>query len=60
MNPLLILQARAEARAYMFHIGEFDYETATDPLYAYAIENGLVGEFGIDTVSNIITAAFER
>jgi len=60
MNPLLILQARAEARAYLFHIGEFDYEIATDPLYAYAIENGIMNEFGTETVSNIIQAAFER
>jgi hypothetical protein len=59
MNPLLVLQARAEARALLFGACEFDLEEAMHPLYAFAIEQGLVNEFGMDTVSNIIRRAFE-
>ena len=59
MNPLLILQARAEARALLYRVGEFDLEQATEPLYRYAVRSGIVNEFGMDTVINIMRVAFE-
>lgn len=34
--PLLVLQARAEARYLLYLAGEFDLGEATDPLLAYA------------------------
>jgi hypothetical protein len=60
VNPLLVLQARAEARALLYALGEFDFEQAIDPLFVYAIESGLLDEFGMETVSNIVRAAFEQ
>jgi len=59
LNPLLVLQARAEARAYLHAAGEFDLEQATEPLYRYAISSGIVSEFGMESVSAIIRDAFE-
>jgi hypothetical protein len=58
-TPIVVLQARAEARALLYSVGEFELEQAVHPLYAFAIKRGLVGEFGMDTVSNIIRRAFE-
>ena len=53
-----MLQARAEARAYLHAIGEFDFEEATEPLYCYAIECGLVAELGLERVREVIEAEF--
>ena len=41
LSPIKVLQARAEARAYLYFAGQFDFETAIESLYTYAIENGL-------------------
>jgi hypothetical protein len=55
MNPLLILQARAEARALLFRCCEYDdFEEALAPLEAYALENEIMDE-GVA----IIRKAFE-
>ena len=59
MNALMILQARAEARALLYSASEFDLEQATTPLYRYAVNSGIVNEFGMDTVINIVQAAFD-
>jgi len=59
MNPLLVLQARAQARAYLHAAGEFDIEQALDPLFRYAMASGIVDEFGMENVTAIIRDAFE-
>jgi hypothetical protein len=56
--PLLVLQARAEARALLYGASEFDLEEALEPLFLYAIDSGITHEFGVDTVMAIIRAAF--
>jgi hypothetical protein len=58
--PLLVLKERAEARAHLWACGEFDLNQATEPLYRYAVQSGVVEEFGMESVSNIIKAAFEQ
>jgi hypothetical protein len=57
--PLRILQARAEARAYLWAAGEFTLDEALEPLYAYAIESGIASEYGTDQVAIMIDTAFE-
>ena len=59
MNPLLVLQARAEARALLFRTAEYqDLGEAVTPLLAYAHESGLADEIGAPAVLAIIKAAF--
>jgi hypothetical protein len=58
IDPLRILQARAEARAMLFAASEFDLDEALAPLYSYAIESGVIEEFGMDLVTNILHDAF--
>ena len=41
LSPIKVLQARAEARALLYDAGEFDLETAIEPLYLFAIEHGV-------------------
>jgi hypothetical protein len=61
MNPLLVLQARAEARAILFEAGEYeDSDAAMGPLVAYAYESGLEEELGLDVVLDVIGKAFEK
>jgi hypothetical protein len=44
MSPLLVLQARAEARAMLFAACAIDLDQALAPLKAYAVENEIVDE----------------
>ena len=58
-NPLLVLQARADARALLFRGGEYrDLEQAVIPLLAYAHIVGLDDKLGGDGVLAIIKIAF--
>lgn len=57
--PLMILQERAWARATLYKANEFDLEQALHPLYGYAIESGIVNEFGIELVRAIVRDAFD-
>jgi hypothetical protein len=50
---------RAEARAYLWSIGELTLHEAVDKLQADAVRDGLVDELGQDRVQQIISAAFE-
>ena len=60
MNPLLVLKARAEARAYLFQCGGIeDSGDAVAPLLIYADESGLLEEVGAEGVVAIIHKAFE-
>jgi hypothetical protein len=51
---------RAEARAYLFHVGEYSLTEAVDVLQADAVRSGLVAEIGQDGVQAIIAQAFAR
>jgi hypothetical protein len=60
VSPVLVLQARAEARALLFKCGEYeDSGDAIGPLLMYAHESSLVEEIGADGVLAIIEKAFE-
>jgi hypothetical protein len=55
MLPLLVLQARAEARAMLYSACEFeDLDEAIAPLFAYAADNGIAEQ----TAADIIRTAF--
>jgi hypothetical protein len=59
MNPLLILQARSEARALLFKTAEYqDLGEAITPLLVYAHETEIDEEIGATAVLAIIKDAF--
>jgi hypothetical protein len=59
MNPLLVLQARAEARALLFRCGDCeDLGDALTPLLVFAHEQHIDGQIGADGVWAIIQTAF--
>jgi hypothetical protein len=59
VNPLLILQARAEARARLFELGEFDsLDEALRPLFDFALESGIADGIGADAMFAIVHKAF--
>jgi hypothetical protein len=58
-TPLMVLELRAWARARLYGEGDFDLEQALHPLYGYAIESGIVHEFGIDYARAIVRDAFD-
>ena len=53
-----VLRERAEARAYLWSIGDLDLHEAVDVLQADAERDGLVERIGQDGVQEIIAAAF--
>jgi hypothetical protein len=57
-TPLAILETRAQVRAYLVVVGEYDLHDAVDGLQAYAERSGLVAELGQDRVQAILAAAF--
>jgi hypothetical protein len=59
ISPILVLQARAEARALLFATCEYeDVEQALAPLLAYAIDAGVVDAIGAEASYDIIRKAF--
>jgi hypothetical protein len=59
--PILILRARAEARAMLYGFGEFsDIEQATEPLRLYAVRAGILDMLGREAVEIIILDPFRR
>jgi hypothetical protein len=60
LDPIEVLSARAEARSYLWACGQYDLETAVEPLYLYAISSGLVAELGMDGVRVLIETAFDN
>lgn len=56
--PMLILQARAEARALLYGACEFDLEEAITPLTRYANDSGIVDQLGAHRAFAIIKMAF--
>ena len=57
-TPLQVFKARAEARAILYRAGDFTFEEATEPLYAYAIESGLIADLGMQYITDIIDGEF--
>lgn len=57
-EPLDVLTVRAETRAYLFGVGEFELIEAVDELQDYAERSGLVARIGQDEVQSIIATAF--
>jgi len=53
-----VLRERAEARAYLWSIGDLGLHEAIDVLQADAERDGLVERIGQDGVQEIIAAAF--
>ena len=58
LSPILVLQARAEARAMLCAAGEFDLFDALEPLHAFAAASGLLAKPGTGAVAAIIRSAF--
>lgn len=58
VSPLLVLQARAEARAVLYAACEFDLEQAITPLTRYALDSGITDHIGADRAFAIVKAAF--
>jgi hypothetical protein len=56
--PLLVLLARAEARAILYAACEFDLEEAVAPLTRYALDSGIVNEIGAERAYAIVKMAF--
>jgi hypothetical protein len=59
VNPLLVLQARAEARALLYATGEFDIEQALAPLLRCAISDGIIDQIGAEATFAILRQAFK-
>ena len=60
MNPLMILEARSQARALLFKTAEYgNLGEALTPLLVYAHESGIVDAIGADATWAIIRRAFE-
>jgi hypothetical protein len=57
--PMLVLQARAEARACLFATGEFTLGEALEPLEDYVADSGLLDDFGRDVIDRVIVTPFE-
>lgn len=60
VDVLDVFLARADARAYLWAVGEYDMPTAVDQLQADAVRDGLVDRLGQDAVQAIIAAAISR
>ena len=58
--PILVLRARAEARALLYGCNEFEYGEATDPLLQYAFKAGLIDMLGFEAVEAIIFDPFKK
>lgn len=58
VSPILVLQARAEARAALYAANEFDLFDALGPLHVFAVE--VEEQIGADAALAIIKAAFAR
>ena len=59
-SPLIILHARARARATLFKSADIaTIEEAIEPLIAYAFDSGIVERVGKETAWKIIATEFE-
>ena len=61
LAPILILQARAQARGTLYRNLEFDtLEEALAPLHQYALAAGVVDKIGAAATADIIEACFAQ
>ena len=60
LSACAIFQARCEARAILFTLGEIELHEAVDVLQADAIANGLIAKLGQDAVQALMAAAFRE
>jgi uncharacterized ParB-like nuclease family protein len=58
-DPIDCLAARADARAYLWSIGEYELAEAVDALQATAMRDGLIDRIGQDAVQAILAGAFQ-
>jgi hypothetical protein len=58
VDPLDCFVARADARAFLWAIGEYDLPEAVDALQAAAARDGLIDRISQDAVQTIIADAF--
>jgi hypothetical protein len=58
INLLDVFIERAEARAYLWSIGELTLHEAVDVLQADAERDGLIERVGADTLQQILSDAF--
>lgn len=58
VSPFLVLQARAEARAILYHAHQLDLDEAMLPLRAYARASGILDDIGAAAVLAILDRAF--
>jgi hypothetical protein len=60
LDPLVVFEARAEARALLWKVGELDLQEAVDKLQADAERDGLIDKIGQDAIQKILAVAFHR
>ena len=58
VDPLDCFAARANVRAFLWSIGEFDLHEAVDALQAAAVRDGLIDLVGQDEIQAMIADAF--
>ena len=58
IDLLTAFKARAEARALLWKVGEFDLHEAVDVLQHDAERTGLVDKIGQDAIQKILATAF--
>jgi hypothetical protein len=59
VTPLMVFQARAEARALLAYAGAYNAEVAIDALLDDAFNSGLVDQVGESALYAIIAEAFQ-
>jgi len=60
VSPLLVLRARAEARAILVASGDYDIDDAIGGLMQWARDAGLIERLGEDAIAEIIMDPFKR
>ena len=59
-SPECMFQARCDARAILFAVGELELREAVDALEIFAVQAGLVDEIGQDAVQALMAKAFSK
>jgi hypothetical protein len=60
IDPLTALIVRADARAFLWSVGEYTKHEAVDLLQRDAERDGLIALHGQDAIQQILARAFER
>ncbi|MEH2468837.1 hypothetical protein V1281_001907 [Nitrobacteraceae bacterium AZCC 2161] len=58
--PMLVLELRAEQRAYLWWNYQIEIDEAVEPLQTFAEQSGLIDQHGQDHIQEIIAAPFAR